>query len=262
MFSSKSNRGKWTWALVDLLVVIIGVYIAFLIQSSESDRKQLKEKEEIITALKYELEFFRIQMPGQAWYSKNKANEWTKIHDAGNYSNYSSWRFIEPQYNYQVTEHALNISNAEIISFELSQALRPVYVQIRRIEQTERTLTEMAGRYQSIPGSLKKGQPEYDVIWNKNYDNYKRFVQAMLDRASNQELLGNESISALKIINEQISKTTKRKVEESLTVRFIDELVDSEEEAVVVINRTFPDFTEDEARQMYQRAIQEESNTN
>ena len=76
MFSSKSSRGKWAWALVDLLVVIIGVYIAFLIQSSTEEKRDKREQIKVLSGLKYELEVFRIQFPGRAKYANNLVNDW------------------------------------------------------------------------------------------------------------------------------------------------------------------------------------------
>ena len=63
MFSSKSTEAKWAWAFVDLIVVIIGIYIAFLLQSTSAVRKDQREQIKVYSALKMELEIMRVGFP-------------------------------------------------------------------------------------------------------------------------------------------------------------------------------------------------------
>lgn len=248
------SENKLVWVFIDLLIVVLGVYCAFLIQEYATYEKTQKEKEEVISALKYELEFFRIQMPGQAWYSNNQATKWLEIKNEGNYYDFSSWRYIEPQYNYQVVEHGLSIQNSDIISFELYLALQEVFKQAKRIEHIEGTITQLGLRYQSIPSQAKKGTIEYEIIWSRNYDDFGRLISNMLERSQDQGLLAEKSQLALAIINEQLKPSTKKKIEESLIIEYIDDLVDNEDKAVKVVGKAFPDFTEKEIRLMYQKA--------
>lgn len=92
MFSSKSDRGKWIWAFVDLIVVVIGVYVAFLIQSTTAINKDRDEQIKVYSALKMELEVMRVGFPRFAQsnveFLAEKKNE--EVFDI------SGWRFIEP----------------------------------------------------------------------------------------------------------------------------------------------------------------------
>ncbi len=248
-------ENKLVWVLVDLIIVILGVYGAFLIQQYATTERTLKEREEIISSLKYELEFFRVQMPGKSWYSNNQATKWRQMRNEGTYEDYSDWRFVEPQYNYSVVQYALDIQDTDIISFDLNNALYKVYRQVTRIENIERTMTQLGFRYQSIPAEAKKGTIEYEIIWNRNYDDFKRLGWAMSDRSKDQALLAEESAKALSIVNDQLKPINKRRIEEDLIIEYVDELVKNEEEAVVAVAEVFPDFTEEEIRIMYQKAI-------
>lgn len=249
-----NSENKLVWVLVDLIIVILGVYGAFLIQQYAAQEKTRKEKEEIISSLKYELEFFRVQMPGRAWYSNNQATKWRQMRNEGTYEDYSDWRFVEPQYNYSVVQYALEIQDTDIISFDLNNALYNVYRQVTRVENIERTMTQLAFRYQSIPADAPKGTIEYEIIWNKNYDDFKRLGWAMSDRSKDQALLAEESAKALTIVNNQLKPINKRRIEEDLIIAYVDELVKNEEEAVIAVPKVFPDFTEEEIRIMYQKA--------
>lgn len=251
-------ENKFTWVLIDLLIVVIGVYCAFLIQEYAVNQKTIKEKDKILTALKYELEFFRIQMPGRGGFSENQANKWRKLYDSGTYYNYSTWRFVEPQYNYQIVELSINTENTEIIDFDLYQALQELFVQIKRIEYSERLLTEIGMRYQSIPNSLKRGSPEYDILWATNYENFQRLIQFMVDRSGNQKRLGSKSAEALLLVNERLSPSRKKEIELKLIESNLDR-VRNEEEAVAVSTQLFPDFTDQEIRELYRKTIQSDS---
>lgn len=248
-------ENKLSWILIDFIIVIAGVYCAFLIQEYAADEKVQKEKEEILSALKYELEFFRVQMPGRAGYSINQAATWRKQYNEGNYSDYSNWRFIEPQYEYQVITHALSVQNSDIIPFNLYRALQEVYTQTKRIEHIERTMTALGFRYQNVPEQAQKGTIEYEIIWQKNYDDFDRLILAMSDRAEDQGLLSQLAAEAVAIVNDQLEPLVKRSIEEDLIVSYVDKLVNNEEEAVVAVGQAFPDFTEEEIRIMYRKAI-------
>lgn len=248
-----NSENRLFWVVVDLLIVIIGVYCAFLIQEYAENQKTIKQKDKILSALKMELEFFRIDLPGRGGYSEKQANEWQQMYNEGDIYNYSTWRFIEPQYNYQVLEHAINTDNTDIIDFDLYKALQRLYVQIKRIEHSERIITEVGMRHQSFPSSLQKGTPEYDLIWVSNYDNFRRLIQSMNDRAGDQKMLGTESNDALKLVNARLAPERKKEIEIQLIVKNINR-VRNEEEAVIMISQLFPDFTEQEIRQLFRDA--------
>ncbi|WP_425392762.1 hypothetical protein [Ekhidna sp.] len=253
MFSSKSTRGKWVWAFVDLLVVIIGVYIAFLIQSSAADKKDQKEQEKVFTALKFELEEFRLQMPGMSSYVDGKVEEYLATQRSGNYSNFTDWRFIQPQYSYQIIEYAISIQNSEIVDFELYDALQKLYKEIKKLEHTESLIMEVSMRYQSIPNGLSKSDPLYQLTWANNFDNFQRFITFMNDRARILQAVADESRSALPIINEKLGPEKTKEIETQFILSNAKR-VENEDQAVAFAKMIFPNFTEEEVRQLYKQA--------
>lgn len=248
-----SGENKLTWVFIDLIIVIIGVYCAFLIQSSAEDRKMEVEKEKIMSALKFELEFFRIEMPGRGGFSEGQAKEWKSILDSGSYQDLTSWRFIEPQYNYQVIEHAINHQNSEIIDFDLYDALQRLFVEIKRIEYAERLMTQVAMEFQTIPSNLPKGSAAYGEMWAGNYDSFRRMIQFMFDRSGNQVRLGAESQAALELVNDRLSPERRKEIEREMIVNNLHR-VKSEEQAVGLLKQLFPGFEEKEVREIYNTA--------
>ena len=157
-------------------------------------------------------------------------------------------------------ELAINSQNSEIIDFDLYQALRGLYVQIKRIEYSERLLTEVAMKYKSIPNSLRKGSAEYDMLWASNYDNFRRFIMSMYDRSGNQKRLGNDSKGTLYLVNERLDPQRRKQIETELIVSNLDR-AENEDQAVAMVSQLFPNFNESEIRDIYQNATQTKSDT-
>ena len=95
-----SANNKLLWVLVDLFIVIIGVYCAFLMQNYAEQSKNAKEQDKVLTALKYELEFFRYRMFETSLGMQGKLRGLKEIQAKGSYDYFSDYRFIEPQYDY------------------------------------------------------------------------------------------------------------------------------------------------------------------
>ena len=134
------------------------------------------------------------------------------MRNAGTYDDFSDWKFIEPQYNFQVLALAIDIQDNEIISFDLNQALQGVYRQVKRVEYAEGRLTQLGLRYQTIPNQVKEGTIEYVIIWQKNYDDFGRLVRTMVLRTENQQLLSDQSSRALDILSTQLKPASKKRL--------------------------------------------------
>ena len=196
-------------------------------------------------------------MPGRAWYSNNQVQHWEKLNSQGQYIDFSGWRFIEPQYQYQVLERVLNIQNGDLINFELFQYSLRIYEQIRRIEHTERMITEVGFKYRSIPDPLNEKSSDFQLLNATNQDNFRRLIDAMKIRGEIQQLLAERSSDALTVINQALPFQVKKQIEEELIVQYIDNMVETEVEAVERVSLVFPDFSEEEIKVMYQQATQQ-----
>ncbi|WP_370090031.1 hypothetical protein [Ekhidna sp.] len=251
-------ENKFTWVLVDLLIVIIGVYCAFLIQSYAEQEKNEKEKDRVITALKYELEAFRFQMTEFSLGMISYAQELSSTLKEGDYANFSDFRFIEPQYDYQTIQYSLSLQNPEIVDFELYNTLQSLFVEIKKMEHVERLITETSRRYHTLPSNLSKQSPEYKLAWADNYDNFNRFVTLINDRGNIAKRIAIASENALPLINDRLGEKKAKAVEKDLITQNLDK-VKSEDEAVFLAKKLFPDFSEEEIRQLYRKANEESS---
>lgn len=255
MFSTKSNRGKWIWAFVDLLVVIIGVYIAFLIQSSAAERQDTKEKTKVLMALKYELETFRIQFPQFADYMTNyheevKDNEMT---------NFSGWRYNEPQYAYQIIEYAMNLENEDVIDFQLYDQLQKLYVEIKQLEHVERLITEISGKYKKYIPELSM---THELNLERKADNasqFERFLMFVRSRAFSLNRVAASTKDALLLINEQLGSEKVKEIEREIITNYL-RFVSSKEEMIQMGTKYFQSFTEKEILDLYEAGKKEEIN--
>ena len=249
MFSSKSNRGKWAWAVVDLVVVIIGIYIAFLLQSTSSIQNDRREKIKVYSALKMELEAMRVGFPE---FAKGNLAFLNQVKDQEIFD-ISSWRFIEPQYAYKIIEYAINVQNTEIINFEMYNELQQLYVGIKQLEHMELLLNELGGDFQYLIPEVDENHPLNLERKANNRSRIYRFRMFLRGRAGNLNRTSNMAKGILQKINEFLGSALSKEVE----TKFIKENISwlgSEEEAVQLIIEYFPNFTEQEITEIYRQA--------
>lgn len=248
-----SSDNKLTWVLVDLLIVIVGVYLAFMIQSGAEHRKDQREADKVLTALKYEMEFFRYRMYETSLGMQSMARELKESNEDGSYRNFSNFRFIEPQYDYQTISYALDLQNTSIVDFELYDALQTLFVEIKKIEHVERLLTETSRRYRSIPFALDAKSTEFQIIEMENRDNFNRFQTLINDRAEISARISKASASSLPLINQRLGTVKTRSIEKAIMREHLD-IFENEEEAIAVGKKLFPHFEEKELLELYRGA--------
>lgn len=246
-----SSNNKLTWVVIDLFIVIIGVYCAFLIQSYSENEKTEKEKDKIYTALKYELETFRFTASQVALGVKHNLTDWQKKIDERTYHDYSGGRFIEPQYGYQIIEHSINIDNSTIIDFELYNVLQGLYVEIKKVEHTERLLTEVAMRYRLLPVNLDQESQEVQLVKYENFNNFKRYVLFTGDRGIIMQRIVDNSQKVLEILNERLSPAQRKKIEENLIRQKMPD-VPMKERALGLVKQFFPDWSNEEIEKIFE----------
>lgn len=241
---------KAKWLTLELLVVFVGVYLAFLFQSYNEKAKVEKEQEKVFSSLKSELEFFRVRMPGRAGYTRGMWDKLKAIERNGEYTDFAGWRFLEPQYDYQVIEYAINLEGGEIIDFELFDKLRDLYSSIKRLEHAERLMMEMAQRYESVPETLSRSIPEVALKHAGNYENFGRLLLFMQDRGGDQLEVAEKAKACLQLINARMNAEARRSIEVEL-IKAQMGLFDNPEDAIKEAKMVFPDFSAEEIEELY-----------
>lgn len=248
-----SSKNKFTWVLIDLIIVIFGVYIAFALQNRAEASNIKKEKDKVFTALKYELEYFRYRMYETKLGMSRTYSSLKEFQSKNKYNNFSNYRFIEPQYDYQTIQYSIGLQNTDIIDFELYDVLQSLFVEIKKIEHVERLLTETAQKYKSVPPGLKKKTAEFLLIDSENKDNFDRFLILIFDRSEISERVSLAASEALNILNDRLGETRARTIEENLIKDNITLVADSKEQAIALANKFYPEFTEDQIARIYEQ---------
>ncbi|MEM7362739.1 MAG: hypothetical protein AAF525_01840, partial [Pseudomonadota bacterium] len=222
-------------------------------QDFNEDLQESREQDKIYRALKYELEGFRFLMPGQAGYTTGIRNQMQRALGNGRVTDFSEWRFIAPQYDYQIIEYAINVQNSEIVDFALFERLKVLFTSIKRLEDAESHMMLMAQRYQAIPVSLDADSDFRRIREADNQANLKRFLVYMGDRINNLERVAEISGDVLSIVNEGLSQDVLLEIETELVRKQIH-LLPSEEAAVVAAAQYFPGFDPDLVRAIFRES--------
>lgn len=231
--------------LLELVIVFVGVYGAFLFQNYNEQRKTEAEKEKVMIGVKEDLEYFRIYFPDFAGLSL--VEEWREKIASETYPNFSGWRFIQPQYDYIAIEYAL-ASEAEVINFELNSAIAEIYQELRKLEHVELLLTELSMSYQAVPEG-NQDNVTIRLIHQNNFLNFKRFTERYADRASIMQRIAEASAKHLPMINSHFSEAQLKDIElilikKNVTIQNGQEI----EFYVEVLKEFFPNLSEEELR--------------
>ncbi len=240
-FSKKGVR----FLLMELVIVFIGVYGAFLFQNYSEQRKIDAEKEKVMIGVKEDLEYFRIFFPDFAGVEQVK--EWREKITEDKYIDFSGWRFIQPQYDYIAVEYAL-ASDANVIDFEMNSAIAEIYQELKKLEHVELLLTDLAMKYEEVPEG-NRDNLIVKMAHQKNFLNFKRFTERYADRASIMQRIAEMSDKHLPMINKEFSKEKLKQIELLLIQKNVTAKNEQEINFYVnVLKEFFPNLNDAELR--------------
>lgn len=182
-----------TKPLIDLLIVVTGVTIAFLLGSWNEYTKAEVERKKVINSLRAELHALDSLFPSMAEYQVKVVTHWDSLLAKKEVGDFYGYRFIQPQYNYAVIEYALN-SSSNVVDFTLHQKLLELYRFIKMLEQTEVYMTELALQYQPALDNL--------LVKERNIFLLSRFKVFSKDRASLLQEISRQAKSVLEVLGE------------------------------------------------------------
>jgi hypothetical protein len=227
--------------MLELVIVFLGVYGAFLLQNYSENQKLKSEQEKVLAGLKEDLEYFRIYFPG--FTSSGQVEQWQETLNEEKYIDFSEWRFIQPQYDYTAIEYALK-ADAAVIDYELNSKLAEIYLELQKLRYAEDLMTGLAMKYVDVPEEYRD-TPEGRFQLRNNYLNFERFVNRADDRNVIMRRIAQQSSEFLPTLNEMFSTSKLREIEISLIKRRIQVSTEKElEEVMPEIKFIFPDLPE------------------
>lgn len=153
---------------IDLIIVITGVSVAFLLNNFNERKKEAAEKIKVLTSLERELVGITELFPSMADYQKNKIKTWDSLLTLQAIDDFYNYRYVQPQYNFSIIEYAMETRNSNVVDFELHEKLLRLYQAIRMLEQSEIHMTDLALQYQApIPSGLNPATPQNLFLFDR-----------------------------------------------------------------------------------------------
>ena len=240
------RRVNWNIILLELFIVFVGVYLAFLLSNYQEEKRINSEVNKIYTSLKLELEEIRFNFPQRAAYQRSLNEEWDSLYNSGNYPPLYTWRFIQPQYDFTTMEYALQAQGSAVINFELYESLTSLYQGIKRLEHLELLITEIGMAYRNVPAELGMNQEELTARHADNRLLFFRFKDLSGLRANELERMVDHTQTSLDIINARLGSEKRKKIELQLLRDKLPLLLENSNLSVEMvkglIHQQFPDL--------------------
>lgn len=203
----------WNIILLELFIVFIGVYLAFLLSNFRDNQHTQQEADRILTSLKVELEAIRYQFPGRADYQRDLNTEWDSIWNAVSYNDFYNWRYIQPQYDFTTLEYALNTRENAIIDFTLYDKLTDIYQTIQQLSEVETRITDIGFQYRNIPDGLDQESQEYRIRRADNRLLFYKFRMLGESRANNLNWIAEKAVEALAVVDNKLRPKKREAIE-------------------------------------------------
>lgn len=236
---------KAKWLALELLVVFIGVYMAFLFQKYGENQKLQKEKDKVLTSLKLELEEFRTSFPRFSDFQKEKTDEWDSLFAIQEVADYYNWRYYEPQYNIRIIEYALNQEGTDVVNFEIYDQLSKLHARIKQLEFAERKMTQFGEQYQLIPNALPNNSTERSIMKAENRFTFYKFITAAKSRTRSLKDVSEEAAEILVQINDELGPKKAREADMLLLKKYVEADVDADFVKSIFLE-FFPQYSEAE----------------
>lgn len=223
---------SWKTLLLELIVVFVGVYLAFELNNYSESQKIRNEKDKIMTSLKQELDYIGLTFGGMGGFQQSKVEEWDSLQERGEFTSFYSWRYIQPQYNYAVLEYALNTHDARIVDFDLYEKLVKIHREIKKLEFTENLMTEWGGKFKNMPQDVDTTSFEYKARLADNRFSFYKFTNYAEDRANTLSNLPEVAREALVVINQHFSPERRFELEKAFLMKRVSNIAGIQDDQV------------------------------
>ena len=179
--------------LIDLVIVITGVSVAFLLSSMNERSKEKSERNKVLSSLHHELQNMTKIFPSMADYQAKRNISWDSLLALGQTNDFYQYYYLQPQHNYSVLEYAIDARNVNVVDFALHQKLLELHKHIKMLEQAEVYMTSIALNYQA------EKEPGLQVSPH-NLFHFKRFIGFAKNRANQLRYIGKLAEETLPLV--------------------------------------------------------------
>ena len=241
------SRQGIKFLVLELIIVFLGVYLAFLFQNYSANKQVETEQTKVLIGLKEDLEYFRLFFPGFSSNAERLVQNWNEVYSSNSYADFSTWRFIQPQYDYSALEYALN-ADADIIDYELNSIIAEVYQELQKLRHTELLITEIAMSFQAVPTTGSE-QGAIAMIEAQNLQKFRMFIDRSVDRHRIISRIAEISNKVIPSINERFDVEELKAIELELIAKQIKlSGITQVDEYLPLLLQYFPNLNEEEIR--------------
>ncbi|NVK28011.1 MAG: hypothetical protein HWE14_08205 [Flavobacteriia bacterium] len=237
---------------LELLVVFLGVYLAFYLSNYSEQEKNEAQQVKIMSSLKIELEGMRFRFPGYSGYQKNKVAEWKEALSENRVIDYYNYQFIQPQYDYHALEYALQTRETEVVPFDVFQSLLAIQRNVERLREAEDRMTEVSLLHRNLPSEYELSENEQLSRFADNLFHFSKFIRFAETRAQALEQLSALALEALDFINKELPEQVRHDIEIELIQDYMGSLnqIPPMEFALPQISKFFPEIPEGEIEEV------------
>ncbi len=249
---------KWQLVLVELIIVFVGVYLAFFLNSIQEEKYIKQESEKIWSSLKIELEGIRLAFPLWAENQAEQNVKWDSLFAKEEIGKFYTWRYIQPQYDFTTIQYAIDSREGNIVDFDMYKRLTTLYQNIQQLEHSENLMTEVGLRYKNIPSGMDKNQ-DYWVLFGENKFLFYKFIDFSKMRVGSLRRIAKLSEELLDIINQKLGEERQKVLEkEFIQQQIVSVGSDAPKEVLRArIKENFPDLSEQDIEEIYLLAQEE-----
>ena len=179
---------KAKYLLVELCIVFIGVYGAFMLNKYNEQQKVEVQRQKMYVTLNKELVELQQTFESISNYHdsinevfKVKHNQKELIPEVERY------RYIAPQYSLQIIENALNNNSFNMMDLELHIEISKLYANLQQLIYTEQKITDVSEKYSLLTAQQKEEKFNLNK-WSLIYLEDRRSILKRLDLKT-QELI-------------------------------------------------------------------------
>lgn len=150
---------NYTGLFFELVIVFIGVYLAFILANYQAERQFEKERTRVIAILKVGVERYQKAFADFAAYHENYNKEFRKQMDDGFIPYFGDVYYPAPQYPIDMINYLLTKESFKVFELEIYLPLTEYATNIKRIMYVEEKLVELSHEYQQLQSPISKNDP-------------------------------------------------------------------------------------------------------
>ncbi len=135
----------------ELIIVFIGVYLAFLLANHQQERQARQERERVIGLVRLGLERYESLFAGFVQGHASRNATFRAALEAGEVPDFGGDYFPAPQYPIDVINHILTSESYAVLAQDLYVPLAAYVNAIQRMMYIEEKLAQLADRYEPLP---------------------------------------------------------------------------------------------------------------